>query len=28
MRRFGEGHAPSDLPEIDRGLLALTDLPS
>ena len=28
LRRFGEGQVPADLPEIDRGLLALTDLPS
>ena len=28
LRRFGDGEVPADLPEIDRGLLALTDLPS
>ena len=28
LRRFGDGQVPADLPEIDRGLLALTDLPS
>jgi site-specific DNA-methyltransferase (adenine-specific) len=28
LRKFGEGHAPANLPEIDRGLLALSDLPS
>jgi site-specific DNA-methyltransferase (adenine-specific) len=28
LRRFGDGQVPNDLPEIDRGLLALTDLPS
>ena len=28
MRQFGEGRAPDDLPEIDRGLLALSDVPS
>jgi len=28
MRQFGEGRAPADLPEIDRGLLALSDVPS
>lgn len=28
MRQFGEGRAPEDLPEIDRGLLALSDVPS
>jgi site-specific DNA-methyltransferase (adenine-specific) len=27
MRRFGDGRAPEDLPEIDRGLLALSDIP-
>ena len=27
MRQFGEGRAPADLPEIDRGLLALSDSP-
>jgi len=27
MRQYGEGHAPDDLPQIDRGLLALTDSP-
>ena len=27
LRKFGEGRAPADLPEIDRGLLALTDSP-
>ena len=27
MRQFGEGRAPKDLPEIDRGLLALSDSP-
>lgn len=27
MRRFGDGRAPEDLPEIDRGLLALSDSP-
>ena len=28
LRRFGDGQVPAGLPEIDRGLLALTDLPS
>jgi site-specific DNA-methyltransferase (adenine-specific) len=28
LRRFGDGQVPGGLPEIDRGLLALTDLPS
>lgn len=28
LRQFGEGHAPQDLPEIDRGLLALSDTPT
>lgn len=28
MRQFGDGHAPDGLPEIDRGLLALSDIPS
>lgn len=28
MRQFGEGRTPDDLPEIDRGLLALSDVPS
>ena len=28
LRKFGEGRAPANLPEIDRGLLALSDLPS
>lgn len=27
LRKFGEGRAPEDLPEVDRGLLALTDSP-
>jgi site-specific DNA-methyltransferase (adenine-specific) len=27
LRKFGEGRAPDDLPEVDRGLLALTDSP-
>jgi site-specific DNA-methyltransferase (adenine-specific) len=27
MRQYGEGSAPQDLPEIDRGLLALSDSP-
>ena len=27
MRKFGDGQAPADLPEIDRGLLALSDVP-
>jgi site-specific DNA-methyltransferase (adenine-specific) len=27
LRKFGEGRAPADLPEVDRGLLALTDSP-
>ena len=28
LGRFGDGQVPAGLPEIDRGLLALTDLPS
>ena len=28
LRKFGDGQAPADLPEIDRGLLAFSDLPS
>jgi len=28
MRKFGEGHVPADLPDIDRGLLALSDVSS
>ena len=27
LRKFGDGRAPDDLPEVDRGLLALTDSP-
>jgi site-specific DNA-methyltransferase (adenine-specific) len=27
LRKFGDGQAPADLPEIDRGLLALSDIP-
>ena len=27
LRRFGDGGVPGDLPEIDRGLLALSDTP-
>jgi site-specific DNA-methyltransferase (adenine-specific) len=27
LRKFGEGHAPDGLPDVDRGLLALTDSP-
>ena len=27
LRKFGDGRAPADLPEVDRGLLALTDSP-
>jgi site-specific DNA-methyltransferase (adenine-specific) len=27
LRRFGEGQVPDDLPELDRGLLALADIP-
>jgi site-specific DNA-methyltransferase (adenine-specific) len=27
MRQFGDGHAPADLPDSDRGLLTLSDSP-